>query len=1120
MTEPEVPQSIPADDNLDAGAAADPSAAELDAEPPPEPWTPERVNEWNAYYDFYVKLAAILLVFMVSCNYVTDTHVWLHLKTGQMIAEQGSPVTTDVFSYTENGRPWIDVPWLFQLAQAAVYNAVLGLVPVNPTDPTANRANADQIAVGALVVINAVLRMLTAWLLLKIRHRGPGAWWSAIVVVLALGVTYHPAYGLMMGGIAGPASIAPKTWGLLFFAFEMYILFGAFFLGRGWSLWLLIPTFLLWANADQSFLTGLLVLGAAAIGFWLDRNNLPEIVDPAELDDVEPEPREPVALKRASTRLPGAALAMLITGICAAICLVNPYTYHVYESAIYPYLQLTQPTGKITTIDLLSLFGPWIRANSGPEWYLLPGFYILVVAIALGSFFVNRRRLALSRFLPFVVVSLVWGIFMNASPFFAVVFAAVVGANGQEWYHDRYGSRGRLGKLWTTWSTGGRLVTLALVFLCIWLDITGWQNTLHEVQFGVGYHPDNFAFEAADFLEQHGEIRGSVLNTSMPQGDVLIWKAAPKRKTYVDGRTQLFPTDLLEQWEQTRKALSTDDIDVWKPLLDKYEISTVMIETLGSPATYRRLMQSPNWIPFYDDGRIVMFGRADAGESDVAFFKSNRLDPELRAFRTNHPVPGAERPPNPATMIDSIFQNRTLSRLHSRTEASLRWLNEMTPGTAPMTEDAQPVPEPARCLLAIQEARKALAQSPDDWLAFRRLHVAYGYLMMQEGAMLAGIPITPENRNRIRAVTPNLETLMTRFQQRVTALNYAIQTTPPPDEPAARQELHRLNLELFQLYMSANAFDLAKDRLQTVLETAKPGDLAEPVRAGLQQQYDELSKQMKQLENQLEDLEIERQAGQLEQASFALSRGGAGRAIALLADAERSNVSPAVVKPRLIDLYCNTGQPEKALELLSVGAIDDPNLGSEPGSGALRQGRVYYLLGNYLSAATLWRDRAIPRVRYERSNRVISVASILTRGELLPAVNAFLTLPGTLTQQGSWEYDLAMCDLEAGLPDEAAVHFTKALTLAPDLAVRPIATYYLEKMAKPVPAAAKTAAAGGTVPKAGATDAKTDIASGVLAKPKEPAPAPANVTPPPAKTETTAKNASPDAATTKPPGPK
>ena len=48
-----------------------------------------------------------------------------------------------------------------------------------------------------------------------------------------------------------------------------------------------------------------------------------------------------------------------------------------------------------------------------------------------------------------------------------------------------------------------------------------------------------------------------------------------------------------------------------------------------------------------------------------------------------------------------------------------------------------------------------------------------------------------------------------------------------------------------------------------------------------------------------------------------------------------------------------------------------------------------------------------------------------------------------------------MCELEAGLPTEAATHFTNALTWAPDLVVRPIAAYYLQKLGKPVPEALK-----------------------------------------------------------------
>ena len=720
MTEPEISQSVPEIEKSAATDTEDNPVPDIDAELPPEPWTPERVSEWNAYYDFYVKMAAVLLVFMVSCNVVTDSHVWVHLKAGQMMAQQGSPVTTDVFSYTEAGRPWVDVPWLFQWAHAAIYNLVLGLVPVNPSDPTANRATADQIAVGTLVVLNALARLVTAWLLLKLRHRGPGAWWSALVVTLAFGVIFQPAYGIMMGGIAGPGGISPRTWGVLLMAFEMYILYGAFFLGRGWSLWLLIPAFLLWANIDQSFLTGLLVLAASAVGFWLDRGNIADLVDrpekPKKATDGSVEEISPIA---PPPRVTSAATAFVVLVLSAATCLVNPYTYRAYQSAIHPYLQLAEPTGKVTTVDLLSFFGPWVREHSGLQWYLLPAFFIIMVAIGLGSFFLNANRFSWSRFLPFLVMSVIWGVFMNAAAFFAVVFAAILSLNGQEWYHEQLGTEGRLGRLWTVWSTGGRLVTLALIFLMMWIDITGWENTLNVVQFGVGYRPDDFAIEAAEFLESHSEIKGNILNTSMPQGDVLIWKGAPKRKSYIDGRTQLFPADLLEKWEETRKALSTDDVDAWKPLLDQYQISAIMIETGpgASPATYKRLMQSPNWVPFHDDGRIVMFGRADAPETDLAFFKANRLDPDLQAYRKNHTFPGSERPPNPSTMIDSIFQNRTYGRLQSRTESARRWLEPLDAEDPNQPAGAGPLPEPSRCLLAIQDARTALAPVPTTgWL--------------------------------------------------------------------------------------------------------------------------------------------------------------------------------------------------------------------------------------------------------------------------------------------------------------------------------------------------------------------------------------------------------------------
>src|SRR5262249_32863094 len=148
--------------------------------------------------------------------------------------------------------------------------------------------------------------------------------------------------------------------------------------------------------------------------------------------------------------------------------------------------------------------------------------------------------------------------------------------------------------------------------------------------------PDHFSVEAAEFLERQNEIRGNVLNTSMEQGDLLLWKAYPKRRTFIDHRTYLFPRDLLERWDQIRKAVRDDNVEVWKPPLDEYKISTVMIDPAESRLTYLKLKDSPNWIPFYDDGRIVMFGRKDAPAEDLAVFEANRLEPAM-VYRVTNP---------------------------------------------------------------------------------------------------------------------------------------------------------------------------------------------------------------------------------------------------------------------------------------------------------------------------------------------------------------------------------------------------------------------------------------------------------------------------------------------------
>ncbi len=96
----------------------------------------------------------------------------------------------------------------------------------------------------------------------------------------------------------------------------------------------------------------------------------------------------------------------------------------------------------------------------------------------------------------------------------------------------------------------------------------------------------------ADYL-RNAPIAGKVLNTTREQGDAIVWRGYDRRLSFIDSRDHLFPSALTEKLQKTRVALSTDDESNWKPMLDEYGISVVVIDEPTSPKTYQKLLQSP-----------------------------------------------------------------------------------------------------------------------------------------------------------------------------------------------------------------------------------------------------------------------------------------------------------------------------------------------------------------------------------------------------------------------------------------------------------------------------------------------------------------------------------------------
>ena len=238
---------------------------------------------------------------------------------------------------------------------------------------------------------------------------------------------------------------------------------------------------------------------------------------------------------------------------------------------------------------------------------------------------------------------------------------------------------------------------------------------------------------------------------------------------------------------------------------------------------------------------------------------------------------------------------------------------------------------------------------------------------------------------------------------------------------------------------------------------------------------------MKQLENQLEELELERQAGPLEQASFALSKGGAGRAIALLADAERSNVSPAVVKPRLdrpLLQHRPAGQGPRAAFRRCDRRPQPRHRAGIGGTCARAESTSCWatICPPPPSGATGRSPGSATNAAAERSG-----GERFSRAASRPGGQHVLDAPRHA--QSASELGVRPGDVRprSGPARRGGDALYQGLTLAPDLAVRPIAAYYLEKMGKPVPAASKTGVAATT--KAAPAGDKLGLSSGATAAP-------------------------------------
>lgn len=190
-------------------------------------------------YLFYFALAAIATVLCVRIVHEPD--LWWQLRTGEYIIEKGTVPDVDVFSFTYDGKPWLNVKWGFEVIQATIANA-LGpeFLPVP-----------QFFANGAMLL----------FLLLIIRNfstttKGTPALISMALLLFLVGMSYR------MNG-------RPELVSYTFTAFYLFVFTQIWRGKRGW-IFALLPAQLLWANMHEGYGTGMVMSAIFMASMWFE----------------------------------------------------------------------------------------------------------------------------------------------------------------------------------------------------------------------------------------------------------------------------------------------------------------------------------------------------------------------------------------------------------------------------------------------------------------------------------------------------------------------------------------------------------------------------------------------------------------------------------------------------------------------------------------------------------------------------------------------------------------------------------------------------------------------------------------------------------------------------------
>ncbi|MFA5144915.1 MAG: tetratricopeptide repeat protein [Candidatus Omnitrophota bacterium] len=574
-------------------------------------------NLWvklEKYLGIFSVVAAFCLILVMAHRSIFDLDIWLHLKAGEFIVQNKLVPSADIFSFTMQGKPWVDHSWFFQVISYLVHS----------------KWQAD-----GLIVLGCVPIILSFLVLFLMGNAMIRSYLEVAVLITAAALASVTRF-----------NIRPDIFSLFFFAIYLYIL--RLHINKR-LIWFLVPVQALWVNFHGYFFLGPLLVALFITAEFLRRR----------LKFLPIAWREEFALSQEAYR----RLKVLFIFVVLA-CFLNP---RGYQGALYPFFVFKELlSGRVQIfLKYIQELQPTLGLGR-----VLGSYYIMIVLCFL-LMAANYKRLKiveiiLALFFFFFSLSL-----RNAAFFLFVTYMIIASYFGDylskitAYLRSQSLSRQRLFILF-------KCAASAIFIICLVqaidrkLGSNYYDFDSQEFKSGLmGIDKRVYPKGGVDFISENN-IPAGMFN-DFNSGAYLIGNTYPERKVFIDGRTELYGPEFFAEYMKMLKG----DISSFERITGKYRLNAMLFSTaLASlPDIIGYIYKNPHWkLVFLDESAVVFLKDVPQSQELIKRYRVDfkkytvpKIDVKSLRVRMVYPAPFIKR-----AALFNIFKEDELAALECK----------------------------------------------------------------------------------------------------------------------------------------------------------------------------------------------------------------------------------------------------------------------------------------------------------------------------------------------------------------------------------------------------------------------------------------------------------------------